>query len=222
VRLCTLAVMCGAVMIWTAAGVSTRGQESLAQNPSATQSPKQSASPTEAAPKKEETHPVDWAPRQYVELWNNDIGKDTAAGLTTIFNPVATMHSRGIIVPLSRGVLLNVIAAWRRSMPDLHFKIEDAIIEGNKVVLRLTYTGTYTKLLWPNAVEPDKFNPLHKVHSTEILIFEVKNGKISQIWEEYDEPLMRLPMGSSFCARPGWATAPPAPSAPPAGAPPKQ
>jgi len=146
------------------------------------------------------------------------------ARMKAIFNPIVVMHSRSEIVSLNPGMVRGVIASWRRSMPDLHFAIEDTIIQGNKVVLRLKYTGTYTKLMWAQTMDPASFNPPKKIRSDEILIFDVKNGRISEIWEEYNETYMRFQMGSTWCPqRPDAQSAePPAtPSAPPAKPPAK-
>jgi predicted ester cyclase len=188
-----------------AAAPTAPAQNSAAPAAAAPIAPAQSSPPPgQAAPAETksstESHPVDWAPRQYVDLWNNDIwAKDTIEKMRAMFNPVVVMHSRSVIVPLNPGVVREVISSWHKSMPDLHFTIEDTIIEGNKVVLRLNFTGTYTKLLWAQTLDPASYKPPKKIRSDEILIFNIKNGKISEIWEEYNETIMRFQMGSTWC-----------------------
>jgi hypothetical protein len=167
-----------------------------------------------------ETHSVDWAPRQYVEMWNT--GNISTDLQNTIFNSTTVMHARGERIPLTPTMVSGVISAWRKSMPDLHFNIEDTIIGGDKVVLRLSFTGTYTKVLFPNTADPADFNPPRKVRSIEVLIFRVKDGKIQELWEEYNEIMMRFAMGDRWCVadKPVGAKAPSAqplrqPSMPP-------
>ncbi len=172
------------------------GAQQPAQNPAPAQAAAstQTTAPAPAA----ETHDVDWAPRQYVELWNT--GVPAPAAISAVFNASAVMHARGQRLMLRPAMIASVITAWRKSMPDLHFTIEDTITQGSKVVLRLSFTGTYKAVLFAETVNPDKFNPPSKIRGTETLIFDVKNGKIDEIWEEFNESLMRFLMGSRWCA----------------------
>jgi predicted ester cyclase len=222
VKLYTLPLFVVIVTALTAAGpVAAHAQETTGQNPPTAQAPiaagqDSPASPAQTASKVAETHPVDWAPLQYVEMWNT--GKTDADIQNSIFNNSVIMHSRGMRLFLSPGMVGGVIRSWRNSMPDLKFTIEDKIIQGDKVVLRLTFSGTFTKVLWANTLEPEDFNPPKKIHSDEILIFHVKNGKIDEIWEEYNEVWMRFQMGSKWSGKPpstnsgaSPAAAPPAP-----------
>ena len=83
-------------------------------------------------------------------------------------------------------------------MPDLNFKIEDTIIQGDKVAMRLTLTGTYKTQLFPFTALPGTALPgpvPGKIRATEMLMFQLKDGKIAEIWEEYDEVAMRYQMG---------------------------
>jgi hypothetical protein len=174
--------------------------------------PAKGSSSAQTATATPEDHPVDWAPRQYVEMWNT--GDISAEHQNTIFNNTVIMHSNaGERLLLTPAMVAQVVTAWRRSMPDLHFTITDTITQGNKVVLLTSFTGTYTKLLWPNTEDPAHFNPPRKIRDNDVLIFSVRNGKIEELWENYNEPRMRASMGS------GWCTAeqrkPPAPSGKP-------
>jgi predicted ester cyclase len=184
--------------------------------------PAQGSAPAQAkpAPTAPENHPVDWAPRQYVDLWNT--GEFAPEHLNAIFNNTTIMHSNnGERILLSPIMVAQVVSAWRKSMPDLQFTIEDAIIQVDKVVLRVSFTGTYTKSLFPNTEDPASFARPRKIHSTGIFIFSVKDGKIGELWESYNEPRMRATMGSSWCApeeRKPWAPTP-APAPAPGGKP---
>jgi predicted ester cyclase len=205
VKLHILPLLVVTVMALTTAALpAAQNQNSTGQEAPAAQAPMAAGQGSPAIPaaqtasKAAEIHPVDWAPLQYVEMWNT--GKTDMDIQNSVFNNSVVMHSRGMRLFLAPGMVGGVIRTWRNSMPDLKFTLEDKIIQGNKVVLRLTYTGTFTKILWANTLAPEDFNPPRKIHSDEILIFDVKNGKIDEIWEEYDEAAMRRQMGSKWAA----------------------
>jgi predicted ester cyclase len=104
------------------------------------------------------------------------------------------MVSHGNRVMLKPEMLKRVIVAWRKAMPDLNFKIEDTLIQGDEVAMRLSFTGTYKERLFANTAAPTTDNP-KTIRATEMLMFHLKNGRINQIWEEYDELRMRTLMG---------------------------
>lgn len=129
-------------------------------------------------------------PRRYIELWNTG----NFDHMESLFSPPVAMVSRGNRVLLTWEMLRRVITSWRKSMPDLTFKIEDTIVQGDKVAMRLTFTGSYKERLFPGTATPNPAIP-RTVRATEMLMFHVKNGKINQIWEEYDETRMHQQMG---------------------------
>jgi predicted ester cyclase len=146
-----------------------------------------------AGPVPAQNQAPDSIPRLYVELWNTGNFDQVAS----LFSPPVAMVSRGNRVLMTFEMLKRVITAWRKSMPDLHFTIEDTIIEGDKVVMRLSFTGSYKERLFPGTAAPTPEIP-RTVRATEMLIFHLKDGKINQIWEEYDEVRMRVEMGGSW------------------------
>jgi steroid delta-isomerase-like uncharacterized protein len=150
--------------------------------------PEKSAAPLSAGDQS-----TDSMPRRYVELWNTGNFDQMEA----LFSPPVLMVSRGNRVLLTFEMLRRVITAWRTSMPDLHFKVEDTITEGDKVAMSLTFTGSYKERLFSATARPTPEIP-RTVRATEMLMFHLKDGKINQIWEEYDELRMRVEMGGSW------------------------
>jgi steroid delta-isomerase-like uncharacterized protein len=65
-------------------------------------------------------------------------------------------------------------------MPDYHTTIEDLIAEGDKVVARVTMTGTHTGDFW--GVPPTG----RRVNLTAIYIVRIADGKIVEHWGEED------------------------------------
>ena len=63
-------------------------------------------------------------------------------------------------------------------MPDYHTTIEDLIAEGDKVVARVTMTGTHTGNFW--GIPPTG----RRVSLTGIYIVRIKDGKIVEHWGE--------------------------------------
>lgn len=129
---------------------------------------------------------------KYVELWNTgdfDLIKST-------FEFPATMTSRGSRMRLDAGMLRRVITAWRTSMPDLNWKVDDTIVQGDKVAMRLTFTGTYRNRLFPNTIDPQVHKTYQRpIRASAMWMIVVKDGKIRQVWEEYDEIKMHYEMG---------------------------
>ena len=79
--------------------------------------------------------------------------------------------------------------AWREGFPDFHFKLEDMIVQGNKVVLRIPFTGTHLGKF--QGQEPTG----KKISVTETLILRIEDGKVAEMWEDYDEYGMKIQLG---------------------------
>jgi steroid delta-isomerase-like uncharacterized protein len=65
-------------------------------------------------------------------------------------------------------------------MPDFHTTIDDLIAEGDKVVARVTMTGTHTGDFWGFPATG------RKVLFTGIYVARIENGKIVEHWGEED------------------------------------
>jgi steroid delta-isomerase-like uncharacterized protein len=77
--------------------------------------------------------------RYYFELWN----AWSMAALEELISPAIVF--RGSIGTTVRGIeeFKQYVAKIRAAFPDFHNHIEEVISEGDKVVARLTYTGTH-------------------------------------------------------------------------------
>jgi predicted ester cyclase len=131
--------------------------------------------------------------RKYFDAWN------TGDKATIDSFPAFTMHNHGGHVVVGSGMLERVITAWRHSMPDLTFTIDDTVAQGNEVVMRVTLRGTYKELLFPEANLPK--SPPRPIRASGILMFKIKNGKIQDIWQELDEGAMMTQMGAQWKTR---------------------
>ncbi len=129
------------------------------------------------------------ARRMIDDLWNKGILDD--AILAEIFAPTITAHLGGHDRPFTRDAGKKLVAYWRQAMPDFHFDLADTIAEGDKVALRLTFSGTQSGPLLDLA-------PSGK-HATvtEMLFLRFENGKIVELWEDWDEHGMRQQLGGN-------------------------
>lgn len=72
------------------------------------------------------------------------------------------------------------ITVYRNAFPDVEFKINDQIAEGDKVVMHFTITGTHKG-------EFQGIAPTGKaIKMTGIAIHRIVNGKIVEIWSNWD------------------------------------
>jgi predicted ester cyclase len=106
-----------------------------------------------------------------------------------MFAPGALFHYRGRDFPLTPEFGMQTVQAWRDAFPDFHFKMEDQIIQGNKVALRIPFTGTHQGKFW--GLQPTG----RKINVTETLILRIENDKIAEMWEDYDEYGLRIQLG---------------------------
>lgn len=72
------------------------------------------------------------------------------------------------------------IGAFINGFPDTHYTVHDTITSGDKVVTRWTATGTHqAAFLGMEATNKP-------INITGITIFEVVDGKIKQLWNNWD------------------------------------
>ncbi len=106
-----------------------------------------------------------------------------------MFAPNAILHYQGRDFPLTPESGVRTVQTWRDGFPDFHFKLEDMILQGNKVVLRIPFTGTHLgKFL---GVEPTG----RKINVTETLILRIEDGRIAEMWEDYARVRNENPVG---------------------------
>jgi predicted ester cyclase len=106
-----------------------------------------------------------------------------------MFAPGALLHYREQDFPLTPDSSVRIVQNWRSGFPDFHFKIKDLIVQGNKIALRIPFTGTHQGKFW--GLEPTG----RKISVTETLILRIEDDKIAEMWEDYDEYGMRMQLG---------------------------
>lgn len=138
----------------------------FAQQPSETARPPQTALPVV---------------RFIEEVWN----QGDLSILPQIVAPDAKFHYRDITFT----DVDAVVKRWRTGFPDFHFTIADTIVEGDKVAMRLTFTGTQQGVFWGTAPTGKRINV------TQTGVCFVRHGKLQECWEDWDEYGMRMQLG---------------------------
>ena len=115
------------------------------------------------------------AHRYFEEIFNQgklDVAEEIVAN--THINHDRLNEVQGI------GGLKEVAAKYRKAFPDLHLAIEDTISQGDKVVVRWSWSGTHKGDLAGLAPTGKKTG------GTGITIFRHSDGKIAESWVNWD------------------------------------
>jgi predicted ester cyclase len=74
-----------------------------------------------------------------------------------------------------------IVGLWRAAFPDLNYTVEDTVVEDEKVVARVTVTGTHTGEFRPPAM--GIFAPTGKSFSVDQThVFRLAGGRIIEHW----------------------------------------
>ncbi|HEY0783926.1 MAG TPA: ester cyclase [Thermoanaerobaculia bacterium] len=129
------------------------------------------AADTPAAPTAENTAT---ARRVFEEIFTN--GKLDLIEQTYTEDFVDDSRSGGKTPAFVRGA----VAGWRTACPDLKIAVEDAVAEGDKVVVRWTATGTQAGTF--SGLPPTGKH----VRVTGLTTFRFRGGKIDHEWTQFD------------------------------------
>ena len=119
------------------------------------------------------------------DVWN----KGDFRLASQLLKPTVVLHYRGQAFPLTPESATQTVQTWRNAFPDFHFTLEDRIVQGNKVVLRIPFTGTHMGKFW--GLEPTG----KKIDVTETPILRIEDGRIAEMWEDYDEYGVSIQLG---------------------------
>jgi len=116
--------------------------------------------------------------RRWVEEgWNaGDI-----AVVDALYAPNVVQHDPSSPVPVtSSAALKGYVSSFLTAFPGLHFTIDDPLAEGDKVLWRFTSQATHTGPLM-NIPPTGK-----RATVTGMVLFRVANGKIAEVWVNFD------------------------------------
>jgi predicted ester cyclase len=79
-----------------------------------------------------------------------------------------------------RATFKAVVGRWCEVVEDLHLAVRDLIVDGDKIVVRMTFSGRQVG-------EMLGIPPTHRTFSIGLIdIFLVENGRLAQHWDEMD------------------------------------
>jgi len=115
--------------------------------------------------------------------WFEESNKGKAAGMTVINE----LHATDYVFHSGTGKDIRGLKDYKqfmsetyRAFPDLHVTIDDMVVEGDKVAIRWTLTGTHKG-------EIEGISPTNKkITIRGISIERVVGGKFVETWERYD------------------------------------
>ena len=133
--------------------------------------------------------PVEF-PIEYERVWIDGLNRGDVSAADAVFAPNCVVHITGVAAPL-RGVgpWKELLAGLLTAFPDLHFTLEDQLVQGDRVAFRWHATGTHTG---PLGAAP----PTGKSVALDGLIVDrVVDGKVQERWEQWDQSLMLQQLG---------------------------
>ena len=111
-----------------------------------------------------------------IEVWN----KGNLALIDNIFAPNCIKHKRDRQIEIKPENLKSEVIKWRQGYSDYENEIGDIFADGDKIAVRFTFRGTNDGPFGENPPTGKK------IEATEMLIWHFENGKVVEIWEEFD------------------------------------
>jgi steroid delta-isomerase-like uncharacterized protein len=127
---------------------------------------------------------------EHERIWVEGLNWGDVSVADAAFAADCVVHLTGVPEPF-RGVgpWKDFVAGLVQAFPDLHFTIEDQLVEGDRVAFRWHATATHT-------------GPLGAVPATGkrmavdgLIIDLVAAGKVKERWEQWDQSLMLQQLG---------------------------
>jgi predicted ester cyclase len=128
--------------------------------------------------------------RHFEELLN---GRNFALA-PQLFHPTDTMHISGRTRTSNLSDWLAGIQQSLAGFPDTRFTVHDLLADGDKVIIRRSWTGTHTGVY--RGIPPTG----RQVTVTGTTIYRLEDGKIAEQWVESDELGLMLAIGGVVAA----------------------
>ena len=126
----------------------------------------------------------------YEQKWVESLNRGDVAAADEVFAADCVIHITGGKQPdLSVADFKEMLRAFLAAFPDLHFSIEDQLIDGDKVALRWMATGTHTA---PLGVIPATGK---RILLNGLILQHVANGQIVERWEQWDHTSLLAQLG---------------------------
>ena len=127
---------------------------------------------------------------EYERVWVEGLNRGDVKAADVVFAPDCVVHITGVAEPI-RGIgpWKELVAGLLGAFPDLHFTIEDQLIQGDRVAFRWRATGTHTG---PLGAAPATGKA---VALDGLIVDRVADGKVLERWEQWDQSVMLQQLG---------------------------
>jgi steroid delta-isomerase-like uncharacterized protein len=127
---------------------------------------------------------------EHQKRWVDAVNRGDVSEADAVFAPDCVIHITGVADAIVG------VAAWKTfaqailtAFPDIHFTVEEQVVNGNLVATRWTARGTHT----------GPFGPLpptgRSISIDGLLMDRFENGRVVERWEQYDQPVMLQQLG---------------------------
>ena len=127
---------------------------------------------------------------EYERIWIEGLNRGDVSVADTVFVPDCVVHITGVAAPLrGLGAWKELVSGLLAAFPDLHFTIEDQLVQGDHAAFRWRATGTHTG---PLGAAP----PTGKSIAVDGLIVDRMEGdRVRERWEQWDQSIMLQQLG---------------------------
>jgi steroid delta-isomerase-like uncharacterized protein len=115
-----------------------------------------------------------------LRVWEEAFNRGEMAVIDEFFAPDYVFRSPLGMEAKGPESFKQMVAGMRSALPDLHVTVDDILADGDKVVTRFAFTGTFNGELMGIAPTGKKLNV------TGMLISRWRNGREVQAWESLD------------------------------------
>jgi steroid delta-isomerase-like uncharacterized protein len=127
---------------------------------------------------------------EHERIWIEGLNRGDISGADATFASDCVVHMTGVAEPLrGLGPWKELVSGLLRAFPDLHFTIEDQLVQGDRVAFRWRATGTQTG---PLGAAPPTGKP---VVLDGLIMDRMAEGKVRERWEQWDQSLMLQQLG---------------------------
>ena len=127
---------------------------------------------------------------EHERIWIEGLNRADVSAADAVFATDCVVHLTGIAAPLEGvGAFKEFISGMLHAFPDLHFTIEDQLVQGDRAAFRWSATGTHTG---PLGAAPATGK---KIAVEGLIIDRVVAGKVQERWDQWDQPAMLQQLG---------------------------
>jgi steroid delta-isomerase-like uncharacterized protein len=130
------------------------------------------------------------ANKAVVRRFFDELNHGNVSALDDLLDAQYAGHFTGIPVPMNRDGFKQFADLSTGPFPDFFHEIEDLLAEDDKVVARVTYSGTHKRefMGMPATGKQVRFSGIN--------VFSLKGGKIIEHWSQSDQLSMLQQMGA--------------------------